>query len=375
MAPPPLTRRRLNRAALARQLLLERTRCGAVEATAAVAGLNGQRRDDPYVALWSRLERFDREELTRAQRERRVVKATLVRGTLHLVTADQYPALIAALRPMVRRLWQRYLLGLPDVPDIDEITERAPAFAAEPRSAEELCGLLEGLGAAPQLDVADLWWRVRTHGEFLHAPPSGEWRYQGRPSFVAARAWLGPTATGVDRAEGTASVLRRYLAAYGPATAADFARWSGLGVSALRPARDRLGEEVVTYRHESGAALLDLAGAPLPPQDHPAPPRLLPMYDTVLLGHADRSRVLARRHVPAVVRTGGRVQQTILVDGEVAGLWRVAEERGRRILVIAPFARLPTVARREPEAEAEGMLRFLGGGEAGGEVEVERPPE
>jgi Winged helix DNA-binding domain len=181
-----LTRRRLNRATLARQLLLERARSDAEQGIAAVAGLQGQRPDDPYIGLWSRLDGFRCADLVQAQEERRVVKATLMRGTLHLVAAADYPLVATALRPMLQRLWQRYLSDRPDVPMIEEITGRALQYATEPRSPDELRRFLDDLGVVTDLNVADLWWRVRTHGTFLHAPPSGTWRYRGRPSFVAA---------------------------------------------------------------------------------------------------------------------------------------------------------------------------------------------
>jgi Winged helix DNA-binding domain len=169
-------------------------------------------------------------------------------------------------------------------------------------------------------------------------------------------------------------LVRRYLRAFGPATPADFARWSGLGASATRPVRDHLGDELVTYRDEAGRMLLDLIDAPLPPEDQPAPVRLLPMWDTVLLGHDDRTRVLPDRFRRRVINHRGDVHETFLVDGVVAGVWQLsADEEERPTIVLEPFESLPAPAHGDLEAEAERLLTFLGDGRPLGEVVVRRP--
>jgi uncharacterized protein YcaQ len=338
-----LTQRELNRALLARQLLLERRRLPVAAAVERVAGLQAQDARAPYLGLWTRLDGFDRDQLSRAIRRKRLVKGTLMRATLHLVSAADYERFYAALRPTLREYWRQWSRERKPVDGVDALTARATAFAAEPRSAAEL---REHLGGD------DAWWRVRFHGPFLHAPTAGEWAFPRTPRYVAAGSWLTPTfGAGV---EGTAHLARRYLGAFGPARMADLAAWSGLPVGSLRPAVELL--QLRTFRDERGRELLDLPRAPLPDGATPAPARLLPPFDNLILSHADRTRVIADEHRRLVIR-GGMVDPVFLVDGFVAGRWRL--ERGA--VALAPFGRLPRAARRELAEEGERLEAFVAG--------------
>jgi hypothetical protein len=336
-----LSRRELNRALLARQLLLERGRVPVPRALERVAGLQAQDPRAPYIGLWTRLDGFDRAQLTRAIRRRHAVKATLMRATVHLTSARDYVLFLPAVLPMLREYWRRYESRRSDVGDRGALANRAVAFASAPRSASELGEHLGGeLG----------WWRARLHAPFVHAPTGDDWAFGRRPAFVAAETWLrrpfGATEGGLRH------LVRRYLAAFGPATAADAAAWSGLPVSALRPAFDAL--DLRRFCDERGHELLDLRRTPLPPAGTPAPPRLLPPFDNLVLSHADRTRVISDEHRRTVIRAG-IVDPVFLVDGFVAGRWRL--RRGR--IELEPFEPLPGAARAELVREAETLTGWL----------------
>jgi len=336
-----LSRRELNRALLTRQLLLDRPRLPVARALERVAGLQAQDARAPYIGLWSRLDGFGRTELTRALRARRIVKATLMRGTLHLVSARDYGFFLPALLPTLRDFWRRYRSGLGQVSGVDELAARALTFAAEPRSATELRAFLGG---------DDPWFFVRMHAPFLHAPTGDDWAFRRSPSLVAAEAWLErPPDT---EAGGVVHLLRRYLSAFGPASLPDAATWSGLPISALRTAADLL--PLKQFRSESGHVLLDLRGAPLPPPETPAPVRLLPPFDNLVLSHADRTRVVSDEDRRTIIR-GGIVDPIFLVDGFVAGRWRL--ERGK--IALEPFRPLPAGAEDALREEAGRLEEFL----------------
>jgi Winged helix DNA-binding domain len=322
-----VTLRELNRATLARQLLLVRARASVPRAIERTGGIQAQDHRAPYDALFARLEGFRREALDRALERRLVVKATLMRGTLHLVSARDYPPFVAALRPSLRRAHRRAGFDEPP-PDVDALAERALAFASEPRTYGELQDHLGGEAA---------WFHVRFHAGFVHVPP-----FERRPHVVAANAWLGASA--VDEEEAVAYLVRRYLAAFGPATARDAARWAGTPVATTRAALERVPTVDV------GDGFLDLARSPRP-GNVSAPPRLLPVWESVLLAHEDRARILPQDAPPFVFEN-----RTFAVDGVVAGIWRVAGET----LTLSPFAPVPRAHRRELEEEARRAAAFHG---------------
>jgi Winged helix DNA-binding domain len=335
-----LTRRELNRALLARQLLLERARLPVPRALERVAGLQAQDPAPPFVGLWTRLEGFRREDLVRLLVRRGVVRAVLMRATVHLVTAGDHALLAPATARVLRAAWR----GAP-VADGDGLVDEALRLTDEPRSSRDL---RERLGE-------DGWHYARYHAPFVYAPaPEERWAFRRRPDFVAARSWLGEPAS--DIREGRAHLVRRYLAAFGPATVADLTVWSGLPARELRPALD--GIRLRRFHDESGRQLLDLPRAPLPPGDTPAPPRLLPMWDNTLLSHADRTRVISDQHRAALV-TGGILFPAFLVDGFVAGRWRLEHARGTSTAVLERFAHLPCGTRDLLRDEGLEAARFV----------------
>ncbi len=352
-----MTNRALNRAVLARQLLLERQPLAVDEAIHRVGGLQGQSPMWPFVGLWSRLAGFDRQALLDGLYERRVVKATLMRGTLHLVTAADYLAVYPGLWPHFQTYAARYRPDRAKFEGLTDLAASAMAFAAQPRPATEIRAHL--VPRSPGIDALDVWWRVRFHSPFLHAPvPSATWGFDTRNHIVSAPAWLGAD---VDNDEGAASIgvrslVELHLGAFGPAAAADIVRWSGLPVGTVRSAIAAVEPELVRYRDDEGGELLDLAGAPLPDPDTPAPVRLLPMWDSVLLAYADGSRVITPERRRAVVNRRGDVAPTFLVDGTVAGTWAVKIGKKDVTARVQPFGRLAKAARGELAAEAERLV-------------------
>ena len=342
MSERVLTLPELNRALLARQLLLERAGLPVVRALERVAGLQAQDVVAPFIGLWTRIADFERDALTRALRRRTAVRGTLMRGTIHIVSARDYSLFAPAVRPMIQGLWQRYLRDREPIADVDGLTQRALAYAREPRTNAELREFLGG---------DDAWWRVRRHALFVNAPGDEPWGFARTVRLVAADAWLErPLA---DPATGREHLIRRYLAAFGPAGTDDVSRWTGLSQSDLRPTLERL--KLRRFRDERGRVLFDVPGAPLPDPANPAPPRLLPAFENLILAHADRTRVVSDDYRRAVIR-GGLVDPVFLVDGFVAGRWRFVGGA----VQLEPFERVPRGVERELRRERERLAAFLG---------------
>lgn len=345
-----LTLRELNRATLARQLLLERRRMSVPKAIERLAGLQAQWPPSPYVALWSRLEGFDRDRLTRALLRRQVVKATLMRITLHLVSAGDYVLFAGALKaPWVAQLTRRMERMGVDV-DVPGIAEQALALMADgPRSRSEVLELFGSTGEQPWF----IWTLVQAELGLVRAPDSALWRRTLAPvSYIPAQTWLGRSPEAEPRA--LVHLVRRYLSAFGPASRADLAQWSGLPVSDLAPGLEAL-EPLRRFRDERGRELLDLPRMPLPSRDTPAPVRFLSNWDSSLLAYDIRERILPDAYRKTVIQRNGDVLPTFLMDGFVAGTW---SEQDRRI-VLEPFEPIPPRARRELDAEARALEAFL----------------
>jgi hypothetical protein len=357
---PVLTAQALNRATLARQLLLERSDLEPIAAVEQVGGLQSQEPASPYIALWSRLTAFDPRALDRAFAERRVIKATLMRVTLHAVSRADYGPILQVIRPMLAAVRRTGVATL-DGPALDTVADAVLEFAARPRSRVELRDEAARLSGAPGEEA---WWRVRRRRAFVYVPTGHPWSFGRRPVLAAASAWLSDDGLAIPDLsvdEAAERLLRRYLGAFGPATTADFSNWSGVSLAAVRPGLDRLeaAGELVRYSDEAGRTLLDLVGAANPDPDVPAPPRLLPMWDSVLLAHDDRTRVLPRPYRPVVIARNGDVLPTFLVDGRVAGLWW-AEPDGRKArVVLEPFQPISVPARRALDEESERLAAFL----------------
>jgi hypothetical protein len=337
-----LTTRALNRALLTRQLLLERRRLPLARAVERIGGLQTQYAPSGYVALWSRVDGFERDALTRAFERRTLVQGTLLRETIHVVSARDYWPFALGTRRARREWWLRVNRHEVDARTLERAAARLRRLlAAGPRTRAELQGELsaaEWRGAGNWLDL-------------VRVPPSGTWERRRADLYAAAEDWLGPPDT--TPSEGIELLVRRYLAAFGPAAPADVAAWAGVPVAALAPALGRL--ELRRFRDERNRELVDLPRAPLPDPETPAPVRFLPTWDATLLVHARRTQILPEALRPRVfhVRTPHSVP-TFLVDGQVAGTWRY--ERGR--IALAPFGRLPGEIRLELEEEAERLAAF-----------------
>ncbi|HEX2222550.1 MAG TPA: winged helix DNA-binding domain-containing protein, partial [Candidatus Limnocylindria bacterium] len=312
---PVLDRRALNRALLARQHLLRRASMPAERMTEHLVGMQAQNPLDPYVALWSRLERFDPQELSGLVERRRAVRLGLMRGTLHLVTDRDALALWPVMAPVMARSWasSQFRRGLDGV-DVDVVVGAGRALLeGAPRTTSELGRLLREHSL--DRDAASLGYAVRFLLPIVQVPPRGLWGRSGQPTWTTLERWVGRPPDG-DAAPDAA--LLRYLAAFGPANVADIRTWSWL--TGLREVVERLRPRLVTFRDEVGRELFDLPDAPRPDPAMPAPTRFLPEYDNVLLSHADRSRILPDS---ALGRLTGWVG-SFLVDGFVAGQWRIA---------------------------------------------------
>jgi Winged helix DNA-binding domain len=342
-----LSTRQLNRALLARQLLLERSGLPLPAALEQVAGLQAQYAPSPYVGLWSRLRDFRREQLTRALEERRAVQATLLRVTIHVVSAADYPPFTEAVRSARRDWWtraaRRELQGVDVEAAAALVRER---LAAGPARQAELAGLLAAAGFPKAV-----WNGVGLWVDMVRVPPSGTWERRRADLYGLASDWLGPWE--VAEADALEHLVRRYLAGFGPASLGDLGAWAGLPLATLRPVLERVGTR--RFRDEQGGELFDLPGAPLPEEGTPAPPRFLSTWDANLLVHARRTQVLPERHRGRIFHT--RAPQsfpTFLVDGAVAGTWR--HEPGR--VRLEPFEPLGAATRRVLEDEAERLAAF-----------------
>lgn len=349
-----LTLRELNRATLARQLLLERKAMPAVEAVQRLAGLNAQYSLSPYISLWSRLVDFHRDELTQALDERKVTRVTLMRSTLHLVTKQDFLTFQPALQAVLLRAFRGYFREEAGRIDLDRLCAAAASYLAEEaRTFPELRAHLESL--EPDEDPASLSFAVRARLPLVQLPPAGTWRFTGSPRYILAERLFGQGITSPER--GCRELLLRYLAAFGPATRRDIEAWSGL--TGLRATVRELEPELRTFVDEQGQILLDVPDGPLPDPDAQVLPRFLSDWDNVLLAHADRTRVLPDGYRKAVIQTGGHVLATFLLDGFVAGLWKIERGEKRAVLKLTLFQPLPPSTEAALVEEGEHLLRFV----------------
>jgi hypothetical protein len=314
-----VTSRQLNRATLARQLLLQREQATVVDAVRRVLALQAQEPASPYIALWNRLADFDPTDLDAAFADGAIVKASLMRITLHAVASADHPTFREAVLGTLRAAGlhdRRFKETGLSIDDADALIPALVGFVEVARSRAEIEELLgEQLGSPP---AAGLWRALRMSAPWVHAPTGGAWSFGTQPSFRAA-----PTrAAGQERDRAVERLLRRYLEAFGPASTRDFAQYAMLRQPTIRPAVAAMADSLVTLEGPDGAELLDVPGAPLPAEDTPAPPRLLPMWDSTLLAYVDRSRVIPEEYRRLVIRRNGDVLPTLLVDGYVAGVWR-----------------------------------------------------
>jgi hypothetical protein len=350
-----LSQRALNRATLARQMLLARETHDVTDAVERLGGLQAQLARPPFVALWARLAGFTREQLLDAVRARSVVRATMMRGTLHLVSARDFLRFRPALQPMLTAGMESILRQRTIGMDHDAVLAAARARLAEdPRTFEDLRAALSRVFA--EVDERALGYAVRMQLPLVQVPnETSAWGWETGPAFALAESWLSSAADDDDGAQ--QAFVRRYLAAFGPATATDAQTWSGL--KGLRGTFDAMRDELATFRDARGRELFDLPDAPRPGEDADAPARFLPEFDSLVLAHDDRTRVIADEHRPRVVSKNLQVAATFLVDGVVAGTWKAAHVRGAAVLTATPFGAVPRRARATLEAEGESALRFV----------------
>ncbi|PZV92653.1 Winged helix DNA-binding domain-containing protein [Micromonospora phaseoli] len=346
-----LDRRALNRALLARQLLLQRHDMPVADAVEHLVGLQAQEPLEPYVGLWSRLAGFQPSALVELLLSRRAVRTLLMRRTLHLVTARD----CVALRPvhqamLVSRMWSTLRRALPGV-DLDELTKLGrPLFEQRPRMLTEAARAIADRW--PGVEPRSLGDALSTLLPLVQVPPRGVWGERGAAYNTTIETWLGRPLEPTSPATVDALVLR-YLAAYGPAATADLRAWSGL--SGLRESVHRLRPSLRTFRDERGRELLDVPDGALPDPQTPAPPRFLPAFDNAVLGYDDRSRVIDAEHRGLSV-TGARF---LLVDGRVSGTWAVTVDDGAATLRITPLRALTTDERDAVLTEGDSLLAMF----------------
>ncbi|WP_339155318.1 winged helix DNA-binding domain-containing protein [Actinomadura luteofluorescens] len=349
-----LDRRTLNRAALERQLLLERSRMPVLEAVERLVAIQAQETNMPYIGLWTRLEGFRRDDLTGLLYDRSAVRSSILRGTQHMASAADY-------------LWMRPLV------EESLLRGRQAAFGSATRGwdldvlAAEARRLLAGrtltrpqLGRAlaerwPDRDPLALGWSAQALVSVVHPPPSGTWNTGGATPFALAEEWIGRPLS----KESPDRLIRRYLAAFGPASVKDFQMWSGM--RRMDAAFEELRPSLQTYRDEDGVELFDLPDMPLPDADVPAPVRFLPAFDNLILAYADRSRIMTDEQRKAVC-VGALTKPSLLVDGRVHGVWTLKHDRkaARAELTVELLAPL---ADEEPvREEAARLLAFAADG-------------
>ena len=369
MTPDRLGLRALNRAALHRQLLLDRAPMTAGDAVRHLAGLQAQAPLAPYVGLWTRLAGFRHEALKDLLTERAVLRAHLMRNTVHLVDAADY----VRLRPLYQPLLARHLAGnfgknLVGVDLAELAAAAATLFSQTPLTRVELGARLAPRW--PDHDPASLAYAASHLLPLVQVPPRGLWgEPNSRAAFMLADAWLNapasapaaapapapapaPAAAPVSQLTILEQLMLRYLAAYGPASVADAQAWSGL--TRLREVTERLGSRLRAFAGPDGARLLDLPDAPRPDPDVPAPPRFLPEYDNLLLSYAERTRVIPHRRPVPLPPGHGAAGGTLLVDGSWQGDWKIIQGG----LEIRPFIRLSPADRDAIAAEGERLLGF-----------------
>ncbi len=347
----------LNRATLARQMLLERA--SGVDVTGAVrrlAGMQAQEPKHPFVGLWTRIEDFREQDLRDALARRSVVRATAMRSTLHLLGSADYAALRTALQPppaVALRVLGARAAGL----DPEAVLPAARRLLeCEPLTFDEIRARLAQ--QFPDVDERALGYAVRTLLALVMVPDDGaRWGF-GRPvRFTLAEPWIG--APLAEREAAMQALVRRYLGAFGPASAKDVQAWSGVG--AIKAVLDAMRSQLSVFTDEGGRReLFDLPDAPRPGADAQAPPRLLPEFDNLVLAWDDRARIIATEHRPLVTTKNLRVKATFLVDGVVAGVWTIAVRRRLATLTLAAFAgSVPRRARTQLEEEAQRIVRLV----------------
>ena len=343
-----LSARQINRSVLDRQLLLSRADLDIPAVLQHVGGLQTQYAPSGYIGLWSRLRDFDRDALTRALEDRSVIQATLMRTTIHMVAAEDFWPICAAIRESRREWWIRIARSrkMNDIPHEELAAALRAALADGPRTSAELIATIERTGfAKPLWEGAGLWL------DMVRVPPSGTWERRRADRFGLADQWIDED--DVEEVDGIKLLLTRYLQAFGPATLKDASTWAGVPRSRLEPFAASM--DLVANTDEAGSALVDLAAAVLPDPDTPAPVRFLPTWDATLLAHCRRSGILPEIFRKAIFHTKNpQSVGTVLVDGSVAATWAWRNDR----VEVDELKKLTAAQRRDVAAEAESLTAF-----------------
>jgi hypothetical protein len=349
-----LTTADLNRALLARQFLLERSRLPLTRTLDRIGGIQAQYAPSSYIGLWSRVEGFELADLTRALERRKVVQGTLLRSTIHLVSAGDYWPFAVGTRAARQEAWLRS-----DRKRLSRSDLTSAAKAARSMLGGQVLHRDELLDLARKRDPerpTHLWNGLSAWIDLVRAPPSGTWQRRRADLYALAEEWLEPPT--VTPEESVEILLRRYLSGFGPARIADASNWAGLAPTTVQEAAD--GLRLRRFRDDEGRELVDLPRAPLPGSAAKAPPRFLPTWDAALLVHARGTQILPERFRPLVFDTRTpHSTPTFLVDGAVAGKWSVEASKTKATLVLHAFERLPAAAKRDLRAEAERLVRFV----------------
>jgi hypothetical protein len=334
-------------------MLLTREKTSAFAAVNRLVGMQAQQAQPPFIGLWTRVAGFKRDALLRLLRDRKIVRATMMRGTLHLVGAQDYlslrgtlqSALSAGMRAVLRDRAER--LNIPAL-----VAAARRTFVARPRTFTELrADLLDGFADG---DERAMGYAVRTHLPLIVVPDDSDWGFRSDPDFADAEAWLGRS---IGTEEQPDTLVLRYLEAFGPAAAADVQTWSSL--SGARDVLDKLRPKLQIFRDARKRELFDLPDAQRPPEDTAAPVRFLPGFDNVILSHADRTRIIVDEHRPLVTTRNLQVLPTFLVDGFVAGTWKSSLAKNVACLSVSPFAPLSAAAKAQLAEEGEELVRFI----------------
>lgn len=337
----------LGRATLARQMLLSRQEVSVTDAIDRLAGMQAQEAKPPFLGLWSRILGFRRDDLAGALRVRTVIRATSMRGTLHLMTKKDYVRLRSAIQPALDRGLKSVLRDRLASIDLDAVLEEAKAwFAKDTHTFDDLRDHLASKW--PKADIRAMAYATRLKLPLVQVPTDAPWAFPGAADFALADWAFAP----LDME----ALVTRYLGAFGPASVADMQSWSGL--DKLQPTFDAMRAKLVTFETDKKRELFDLPKAPRPDEDVEAPPRFLPEFDNLVLAHADRTRFIQDLHRGKVVTKNLRVRATFLVDGRVQGTWKIERKKTTARVTLEPFEKLTKAARASLEPEALAAARF-----------------
>jgi hypothetical protein len=348
-----LSRRALNRALLARQHLLARSNAKPIDIIEQLAGMQAQVPRPPFVGIWTRVQKFEREDLIALYASKKVVRATAMRGTIHLLSTKDFLHFRPRLTPMLAKGAETIVRKRVGMANVEPFYKAGREFFSKNAAPFET---FRDLAAQkfPKSDTRGVAYTVRMGLPLVMVPSDDRWAFSTNADFTLADAWLKKPVPLV--AEGFDEMVLRYLAAFGPATPGDAQAWSGL--KDLKPVFEKLRPKLVTFRNERKRELFDLPKAPRPDEDTPAPVRFLPEYDNISLSHDDRTRIIADEHRGRLIQKNLVVFGGFTVDGFIAGTWRIETKRKEASLTLTPFGKIPKGAVDEITAEGERLLVF-----------------